>query len=347
MLMLRHAWHLLLPAAAVFAFGLQAAKAQEYTWRIQSNLNAGDPGQIALEEGFAGLVEKMSGGRMAFEIYPVGALYPVADGLDAVAAGVTEMAMLTGGYYVGKLGPIATLETGVPGSLRTPVERYNFFYRHGFLDLVREAFAPHGVFYLGPQLSSEWDIMSKEPITSREDFNGLKIRAFGLEADWYEKLGASPVFMGGGEIYSALATGVIDAARWSSPAGLYNASFHEVAKYLVEPSPMPIPNNFFAVNQTAWDGLPDDLKAIMEEAAIHSSLEYLANAMDHDAEALAKMQEAGVEISTIPPEEFEAMEAEARELWQAYAEEDEFARRGVELLNQFLVTLGRIESQEQ
>ena len=88
--------------------GVSAASAQDAVhWRIQSNLNAGEPGYVALQEKFADLATEMSGGRITFEIYPVGALFPIADGLEAVGAGVTEMAVLTGGYYAGKLGPIA------------------------------------------------------------------------------------------------------------------------------------------------------------------------------------------------------------------------------------------------
>ncbi|WP_320177758.1 TRAP transporter substrate-binding protein DctP [Roseovarius pacificus] len=336
---------LMLGSAALLGSSLLsgAVSAQDFQWRIQSNLNAGEPGYVALEEKFAGLASEMSGGRIAFEIYPVGSLFPMKDGLEAVSAGVTEMAVLTGGYYAGKMGPIASLESGVPGSLRTPIERFNFFYKRGFLDLAREAYGAQGVYYLGPQLSPPWDIMSTKPITSQADFDGLKIRSFGLEADWYEKMGASPVFLGGGEIYTALATGVVDAARWASPAGNMNNSFHEVAKYYVQPSPMPVPNNFFAVNQAAWDGLPDDIKAILNEAAVASSLDYIMRSMNDDARAMQDMQAAGVEISTIPDAEWVAMEAEARSLWQAYAEHDDLARRGVEMLNAFLADLGRTE----
>ncbi len=316
-------------------------------WRIQSNLNAGEPGYVALQEKFADLATNMSNGRITFEIYPVGALFPIADGLEAVGAGVTEMAVLTGGYYAGKLGPIASLESGVPGSLRTPLERFNFFYKRGFLGLAREAYQPHGVFYLGPQLSPAWDIMATRPITSKADFEGLKIRSFGLEAEWYEKMGASPVFMGGGEIYTGLATGVLDAARWASPAGNMNNSFHEVAKYYVQPSPMPVPNNFFAVNGQAWEALPEDLQTILEEAAVASSLDYILISMNNDAKAMKQMQDAGVEISTIPEDEWNAMEAEARTLWQAYADKDDLSARGVELLNDFLIDLGRLDPNEE
>lgn len=344
--MIRRAKSLFLAAAVatVAALAGNAAWAQKPVhWRIQSNLNAGEPGYVALEEKFAKLATQMSNGRITFDIHPVGALFPIADGLEAVGAGVTEMAVLTGGYYAGKLGPFASLESGVPGSLRNPIERFNFFYKRGFLELAREAYQPHGVFYLGPQLSPAWDIMSRKPITSKADFKGLKIRSFGLEAEWYKKMGASPVFLSGGEIYTALATGVLDAARWASPAGNMNNSFHEVAKYYVQPSPMPVPNNFFAVNDAAWKSLPDDLKAILQEAVIASSLDYILISMNNDAKAMQKMQAAGVQISTIPDKEWESMEADARELWQAYEKQGGFAARGVALLNEFLRDLGRLE----
>jgi TRAP-type mannitol/chloroaromatic compound transport system substrate-binding protein len=336
---------LLISGAALLAgvISAGAVAAQDVHWRIQSNLNAGEPGYVAVQEQFANLANKMSNGRMTFELYPVGSLFPIKDGLEAVSAGVTEMGVLSGGYYAGKMGPIATIESGVPGSLRTPMKRFNFFYKRGFLELAREAYAKQGVFYLGPQISPPWDIMSTKPITSKVDFDGLKIRSFGLEADWYSKMGASPVFLGGGEIYTALATGVIDAARWASPAGNLNNSFQEVAKYYVQPSPMPVPNNFFAVNQQAWDALPDDLKAVVEQAAVAASPDYLMRGMNDDAAAMQKMQEAGVEITIIPADAWATMEAEARVLWRAYAEQDEMSARGVALLDQFLSDLGPTE----
>ncbi|MGB3719426.1 MAG: hypothetical protein DIU63_07065 [Proteobacteria bacterium] len=338
---------LLRGVASVIASGVMAiaavgaAQAADFNWRIQSNLNPGEPGYIALEEKFVKLAEEMSGGRIKFQVFPVGALFPVQEGLEAVGSGMVEMGVLTGGYFAGKIGPIANLENGVPGSLRTPIERYNFFYKFGFLDLVREAYAKHGVFYLGPQLSPPWDIVSKKPIRSAEDFKGLKIRSFGLEAKWYEKMGATPVFMGGGDIYTGLATGAIDAARWASPAGNKNNSYHEVAKYYVQPSPMPVPNNFFAVNMAAWNQLPDDIKAILNEAAVASSFDYIALSAMADAKAMREMQAAGVQISVIPEEEWVKMEVAARELWEAYANEDQMAARGVELLKKFLAELGR------
>lgn len=326
-----------LAATAGFAGSVMAA---DFNWRFQSNLNPGEPGFIAAEV-FADVVAEMSGGRLEIEIFNAGSLFPIAEGLDSVGLGIAEMAALTGGYFAGKIGPFANLETGVPGSISTPIERYSFFYDEGFLELAREVYGKHGVFYLGPQLSPSWDIVSNVPITSAEDFEGLKIRAFGIEAKWYESLGAASEFLSGGEVYTALATGRIDAARWSSPSGNLKSSYQEVVKYYIQPSPMPVPNNFIAVNPAAWDSLPDDLKAILEAAVIKSSLTYLSLASLEDAAALAEFEKAGVQISTIPDEEWQKMQAKARVLWEAYADEDEDARRGVEMLHAYLKKIGK------
>jgi TRAP-type C4-dicarboxylate transport system substrate-binding protein len=60
-----------------------------------------------------------------------------------------------------------------------------------------------------------------------------------------------------------------------------------------------------------------------------------------DAKAMRDMQAAGVQISVIPEDEWAKMESAARELWEAYADQDEFAAKGVDLLKKFLAELGR------
>jgi TRAP-type mannitol/chloroaromatic compound transport system substrate-binding protein len=288
--------------------------AAEFTWRLQSNLNAGTPGYEAVRVAFVERLGRMSGGRMEVKMFPVGSLFPVKEGLEAVGSGVTEIGMMTGGYFTGKMGPIAVLESGVPGAERNSTERYAFFYHKGFIDLAREAYAKHDVFYLGPNLSTPWEIISKKPIRGMKDFEGLKIRCFGIEAQWYESMGASGVFLSGSEIYTALSTGVVDAVRWGSPQQNFKVGLHEVGKYYIQPAPMPAPNNNILINMDAWNTLPDDIKEMMDLAARMSSLEYLAGSTALDAIALKKMQEAGVEVVTIPDDEWAKMEQNVRKI---------------------------------
>ena len=313
-----------------------------FKWRMQSNLNPGEPGYESVKSHFCEVAEKLSGGRLKIQLFPVGSLFPIKEGLEAISMGLVEIGMATGGYYVGKLGPIATIESGLPGAERNAVERYNFFYKRGFLDIARKAYGKHDVFYLAPHLSPQWDLMSKRPLRGIKDFKGLKVRAYGIEADWFKSMGASPVFIGGAELYTSLATGVVDAARWGSPAVNKSTSLYEVAKYYIQPSSLPAPNNFFGVNPRAWKSLPDDLKAILEQAAISTSLDYMGRGALEDAKATAFMQSKGVEFIRIPDEEWSEMEKLARGFWNKYAEKDpEFCGPAVKILNDYLTDLGR------
>lgn len=331
----------LLAASVVLAGAMSPALAAEFNWRMQSNLAAGEPGYESVRIHFVEALEELSGGRMKIQLHPVGALFPIKEGLEAVGGGIVEIGMMTGGYFAGKLGPIATLESGVPGAERSAIERYAFFYKKGFIDIAREAYAKYNLYYLAPHLSTSWDIISSKPIRSKADFDGLKIRAFGIEAKWYKSMGASPVFLSGAEIYTALATGVVDAVRWGSPAVNFKIALHEVGKYYIQPSPMPAPNNNFLINQGAWDSLPDDIKAMMKQAAKVASLDYMAQGAQLDAIALKAMKETGIEVVTIPDSEWSKMEENVRSLWAEYANEDPLAARAVAMLQEYLAELGR------
>jgi TRAP-type mannitol/chloroaromatic compound transport system substrate-binding protein len=326
----------------VLVAGTPASSAQEVRWRMQSNLGVGEPGYASVQASFVEALERMSNGRIKLQMHPVGALFPVQEGLEAVGAGVVEIAMMTGGYFTGKLGPIATLESGVPGAERTPIERYAFFYEKGFIDIVRDAYAKHNVYYLGPHLSPQWDIIAKKPVRTAADFKGLKIRSFGIEAKWFESMGASPVMLSGGELHTALSTGVVDAVRWGSPAVIYKLGLHEAGKYYIQPSPLPAPNNNFLINRDAWNQLAHDLKAMFEEAAKLASLDYLSRGAALDAMAIAQMKAAGVRVVRIPDTEWLEMEKKARLLWAEYANQDpNLAARAVKLLQDYLTELGR------
>jgi len=187
-------------------------------WRYQSHLQAGDMGYLT-HQRFCNMVKDVTGGRFEIELYPGGQLFSSTEALESLGAGACEMAASAGGYFVGQLGPIALFETGIPGSSKNVFERYNLFYtfRDGeFIKIIRNAFAKRNVYYLGPDLSEGWCAVSTVPIKKMEDFKGLKFRVFGMEAKWYEAMGATTVLISGEELYTALATGVVDIARWGS-----------------------------------------------------------------------------------------------------------------------------------
>jgi len=137
------------------------------------------------------------------------------------------------------------------------------------------------------------------PITKLEDFKGLKIRTMEvpLHKDAYRALGASPVPLPFGELYTALKTGVVDGNE-NGPATLEAMKFYEVQKYITY---LPILSNggAFLMSLKTFNKLsPEHQKVIME------SVPAWTKAMDEeclrqDKEALTKMEAKGTKINYI------------------------------------------------
>jgi TRAP-type mannitol/chloroaromatic compound transport system substrate-binding protein len=298
-------------------------------------------GYETMESHFMDVINKAAAGRMEVELFPPGALYTATEGLEAMGAGVAEMDQTCGGYVSGKLGAFAQFENFVPGLELDAIERYNTFYKAGFLELARTVFAEHNVFYLGPHLSSPWTLIGTVPIRTVEDFEGKKIREFGLNAQWYEKMGAKTVLVPAAEIYTALATGVVDLGRGGSPQWHESTGTYEVAPYLMRPWALPAPNNAFIASMDAWEALPDDLKELVEVAAQHASWAYVHTAYLEDGKSLTRMQEKGLEVIDISPEEWARMTAMVKDVWEEVGQQDEYGKQALAILKAYAEELGR------
>jgi TRAP-type mannitol/chloroaromatic compound transport system substrate-binding protein len=123
----------------------------------------------------------------------------------------------------------------------------------------------------------------------------------------------------GGEIFPALERGVIDAAEFVGPyqdrrLGLQNAAKYYYTTGWHEPCNV----TELLINRAAWDSLPDDLKAIVEAAAMACNLESHTWCEATNAEALADLVEnEGVIADTLPEAVVEAL----REATMAVLEE--------------------------
>ncbi|MCE2436796.1 MAG: TRAP transporter substrate-binding protein DctP, partial [Pseudomonadales bacterium] len=104
-------------------------------------------------------------------------------------------------------------------------------------------------------------------IHSLEDLRGLKMRIPGLGGEVMRRAGASPVNLPGGEIYTSLQTGVVDASEWVGPYNDLAFALHEVAEFYHYPGwhePGAVLEAI--VNRDAFEALPEDLQAIVDVA---------------------------------------------------------------------------------
>ena len=247
--------------------GSQVVSTEQIKWKLVTTWPKGLPGLGSAPENFARRVEEMSNGRLSIRVYGAGEVVPPFEVFDAVSQGVAEMGHGASYYWKGKI-PSAVFYTAVPFGM-TAQEMNGWLHYGGGLELWRELYAPFGVRpFAGGSTGVQMAGWFNRELKSAEDLKGLKMRIPGLAGEVFTASGGTSVRLAGGEIYTSMQTGVIDAVEWVGPYNDRTLGLMEVAEYYYYPGwHEPGAMLEFTVNQEALDRLPVDLQAIVEGAA--------------------------------------------------------------------------------
>jgi TRAP-type mannitol/chloroaromatic compound transport system substrate-binding protein len=176
----------------------------------------------------------------------------------------------------------------------------------GGMELWNEVYEGHGVKVLHPYAVQGSEILSwsNKPINSLEDFKGLKFRTVGIWGRVLERLGAKVVSLSGGEVYTAMERGVIDALEFNTPQTDMELGLYEIAKYVTLPGiHQPAVPLETLVNERSWEKLPDHLKLIVEMALKETCFESMNETMKQDAEAMQFIRnQKDIVVSKLSPE---------------------------------------------
>ena len=129
------------------------------------------------------------------------------------------------------------------------------------------------------------------PIVKPEDLKGVKLRT--PSGEWRVKMfqayGANPTPMSFSEVFTALQTGVVDGQE-NPLTQIYSAKFQEVQDYLSMTGHVYTPA-YVLVGLNNWSGLPEDVRAILEETAKETQAFVYENAARLEDELLQKIQD--------------------------------------------------------
>ncbi len=252
---------------------------------------------------FCEIVEELSGGRVTVTNYDAEVLLGIGETFTGVADGVADLAVTASVYHRG-IVPVGLYTWGVPFTIESVEEFELIYYELGAVDILDKAYAEHGVQFLSYQLSDEWGTMvSTFPINKYSDYDGKKVRAFGLWADWLVHNGASITVVPGGEIYIAIQTGVLDAAAFGAPNAWAGAKMWEVADYFIDPSIIPYDMNEIIMNLETFNEMPADLQAIMKAAARLTNAQMSAYTLVQDVKGRQELKDGGIEFIRMPDDE--------------------------------------------
>ena len=280
-----------------------AAEGSEETfhWKLVTTWPKNFPGLGTGAENFARYVEEMSAGRLTVRVYGAGEIVPAFEVFDAVSQGVADAGHGAAYYWKGKI-PASVFYTAVPFGF-TAQEINGWLHHGGGLELWREAYAPANIVpFAGGNSGVQMAGWFNREINSVDDLKGLKMRIPGLAGEVFAAAGGTAVRIPGGELYTSLQTGVIDALEWVGPYNDLAFGFHEVAKYYYYPG-WHEPGSMLEliINKDSLQALPADLQAIVTYAARAANQEMLDEFTARNNSALQELVEThGVQLRRLP-----------------------------------------------
>jgi C4-dicarboxylate-binding protein DctP len=283
---------------------------------------------------FKKLAEERTKGRVKVEVYPNSQLYKDKEEMEALQLGAVQMLAPS----LAKFAPLGVREFelfDLPFIFDNYQELHKVTQGPVGAKLLKKL-EPKGILGL-----AYWDngfkVMSaNKPLKSVEDFRGQKMRIQSskvLDSEM-RSAGAIPQVLAFSEVYQALQTGVVNGTE-NPPSNLYTQKMHEVQKY-VTLSDHGYLGYAVIVNKKFWQGLPADIRTILE-GAMKDATKYANDIAKKDNdEALAAVKKSGrSQLISLTPQE--------RAAWKKAmdkAHKENMSRIGADLVKEVYATTG-------
>lgn len=314
----------------------EAPKAETIKWKMATTWPPHFPMLGESADNIAKWVKEMSNGRLEISVFGAGELVPGLGVFDAVRQGTVEMGHGAAYYWAGT-SPATQFFAAVPFGFNAQ-SMNAWLYSGGGLELWHELYAQ---FNLKPFVAGNTGVQMggwfNKEINSMEDLKGLKMRIPGLGGKVLAKAGGNAILVAGGEIYTNLERGVIDATEWVGPFHDLKMGFHKAAKYYYYPGWHECGTTLEAmVNLDAWNTLPDDLKAIVEAAMYRSNMWMLSEFEAKNNGALQELvTEHKVQLKQFPEAVLKELKKLSLEVLEEVAASDPMSRKAYDSFLKF------------
>ena len=265
-------------------------------WRLSSSFPKALDTIFGAADVFASSIKKMSGGKFEISVHAGGEITPPFGVVDAVQQGSVEMCHTAPYYFFGKDECFA-LGCAIPFGLNSR-QMTAWMYEGNGLKLMREFYAKYNIInFPGGNTGAQMGGWYRKEIKTVADIKGLKMRIGGFAGKVLERMGGVPQNIPGGEIYSALEKGTIDAAEWIGPYDDQKLGFNKVAPFYYYPGWWEGgPQLDFFINNKAFEALPAEYKAMVETATAEAHVVMQAKYDAKNPTALKQLVGAGTKL---------------------------------------------------
>ena len=291
---------------------------------------------------------KTSNGRIVSTPSAPGAVCPVEEVIEASAAGTTLAMLATPSYYPGKIPLAALYNTSI--GINSSIDMINVYETFNDGEAMKLYYGEieklYNVIVAGSrygEVDAIWSSVDKA-INHVEDFKGMKFRC-GDEhfAVPITSFGASTVWFPGTEIYTGLATGVVEAFTYGSAYDHLGLGVQEVTKYW-GPRNYPIGaanNEQFVVNKDVWNEMGAELQNLIKESIDAANQRSNAEAFYMIADSWAKAVDAGITPVNWAAEDNSKWVAAQMEWAKKYTDQYPEAARFMQIVAEYRAFMGQ------
>lgn len=288
-------------------------------------------------KNFKKLAESMSNGRLKIRIDSKNKHKSALGIFDFVKSGQYDLGHSGSYYWKGK--DINTLFfTSMPFDM-TADEQHAWFSYGGGQELMDKVYAKHGLkSIIGGNTGNQMGGWFKKEINSVKDLQGLKMRIPGFAGEIMAEVGAKPVNIPAGELYTALDRGTIDALEWVGPSLDLRMGFHKVAPYYYTGWHEPGSELQFLINLKKFNTLPKDLQSILTTAMKLAAYDMFDHATDESAKNWAKMKQEfpNIKVKTFPKPVFDALRSANKKLLKKLATKNALSKEIIKSRHNYL-----------
>ncbi|MCK9230972.1 MAG: TRAP transporter substrate-binding protein DctP [Syntrophales bacterium] len=284
----------------------QARKKGVYTMKYDCYI--GETAEPAvLDNWYLDEIAKRSDGRIVIQKFWSGSLRRVGQHMQAIKDGLSEISMISYGYYPSEV----------------PISRGLEWYYKGCDNADTLLYVCRDIYDMYPELRDEWEkrnnaqvlyftnwsygpLMMKDPITTIDELKGKRVRGYGVGADTINRLGGVGMPVVAAEVYTSLERRILDGVFSFAIVTAEKSKLHEQAPYIIESGSGAHAPTTVVMNRTLWLSLPDDLKEVLngvsKEIYDYKYTELYTRLV---AESVAEMVKGGAKFSIFPEAEIQ------------------------------------------
>ncbi len=277
------------------------------------------------------IATEMSDGRLTFDWYAGGELFPSEEEVPALKAGTIDMLQ----WYplMGTVTDLRTIECGAPFATKNAVEFRTLIYHRGLKELFAESYEEQGLVYIGPSLHDPLEICSRLPAYSLEDMKGQRIQLLAEHAYPFEQVGVACMPTPPADVYLAIQTGAMDGFGWSGADEIVMFGMNEVAEYLWDPPFVDVCNVAYLANKDVWDSMPSDIQAIIRESVLH--LDLWNETIRASGEWARRTDGSFKEVCYLPEEDIAVLRQHGMDYLDIVAARSPSCARAVDIIKEF------------